>query len=45
MNQKQPVATPHAEMSLGDIYYVLFKRKWLILIFGNLRFCRRRGGL
>jgi uncharacterized protein involved in exopolysaccharide biosynthesis/Mrp family chromosome partitioning ATPase len=33
MNQKQPVAPPHAEISLGDIYYVLFKRKWLILVF------------
>jgi polysaccharide biosynthesis transport protein len=32
MNNKQP-AEPHNSLNIGDIYFVLFKRKWLILSF------------
>jgi uncharacterized protein involved in exopolysaccharide biosynthesis/Mrp family chromosome partitioning ATPase len=38
MNQKQPVTPPSAGMALGDVYYVLFRRKWLILGFALLGF-------
>jgi uncharacterized protein involved in exopolysaccharide biosynthesis/Mrp family chromosome partitioning ATPase len=31
-NNKQP-AEPQGSLNIGDIYYVLFKRKWLILSF------------
>jgi len=33
MNAKQASAPPSAGLALGDIYYVVFRRKWLILAF------------
>src|SRR5688500_13215540 len=32
MMQKAPIASPPPPISLGDIYYVLFKHKWKIAI-------------
>jgi uncharacterized protein involved in exopolysaccharide biosynthesis/Mrp family chromosome partitioning ATPase len=38
MNPKQTTPPPHAGISLDEIYYILFRRKWVILVFSLLGF-------
>ena len=38
MNPKQMSPPPVAGLNLGDVYYIVFRRKWLILGFSLLGF-------
>src|SRR3954468_4496900 len=36
MQPKTPTPSPSPQLTVADIYYVLFKHKWMILIFSTL---------